>query len=100
MTEHEKVMDRQLKFRIICDTIWYDDLKNWSDYYWGYRWYKCVMSEKDMIFTQEFMEKFTWYYHWDSMWEEFDMYWKTRIFDHLDNPVSYLYNLLVWHTSK
>lgn len=84
-------MTNNNKFRFICDTIWYDDMQYWSDEYWYYRWYKCDMSEKDMIFSQEFMNCFIDYCLIKGIEDKWFAEW---LLENLDNPVDYLFNLI------
>jgi len=84
-------------FRKICDTIWYDDMQYWSEDNWYYydSWAKSDISEKDMIFTTEFMNKFFTYYknsnHYVYTWE---LWFKLEVFRHLDDITNYLYSLI------
>jgi len=58
------------KLKYICDKIWYNE-----DFY----------KSREIIFTPKFMEKFVDYKPSINM---------CNLFNHLDNPVEYLYNLL------
>jgi len=86
MIEHEKLKE-------ICDTIGYKTnffyKKEWYKewYYQAYwnGWRKVKVCE--IIFTQEFMDKYRTYINLDL---EFSKW----IILHLNNPVDYLYNTL------
>lgn len=88
MTEHEKLKE-------ICDKIWYNyDFIIWNPEwehitYWKWeKWYKVYNDVREIIFTQEFMDKFI-----DKIWID-NIDFKEILFKKLDNPVEYLYNLL------
>lgn len=97
MTEHEKLKQ-------ICDKIWY---KYWNFQKWKFMrfWYDNIQeSVKEIIFTQEFMDKYFYYYR-DKNNYNFTLHWelwtKQLIFRNLNNPVEYLYNLLeLWKQDK
>jgi len=84
-------MDEHLKLKIICDKIWYEIKfsnmywKNWILYtdIWISEIYKDV---REIIFTQEFMDKFEKKYWLIEAW--------TLIRSNLNNPTEYLYNLI------
>ena len=93
MTEHEK-----LKF--ICDKIWYKNKTYffWKDYiieeeYNEIRWvYNRNIDVREIIFTQEFIEKMI-----DYVWANIEYPWnwnEKEIMEHLDNPVEYIYKLI------
>ena len=96
MTEHE-----QLKW--ICDTIGYESNYLYDTSPFGkhcvWIWYTeivwdsiRVVDPREIIFTTEFMERL-----WKTLPE--DMHYSDVMFNlhlHLDDPVSYLYNLLKW----
>ena len=88
MTEHEKL-------KAICDKIGYEPI-----YYWYKtlkRYYKDWKGEagvREIIFTQEFMERLK-LYHWNNIVSDVLYEHKMlQLFDNLDNPVDYLYNLI------
>ena len=87
MTEHEKFIE-------ICDLIecesWYwDTIRRWYIYKWEEE-----LDVREVIFTQEFMEKLTIQLE-KKMWSEM---FKRGLLDNLDNPVQYLYNTLwLWN---
>lgn len=93
MSEHEILKE-------ICDTIGYDLERslifgkcfNWfigQDDWWDF-YYADV---REIIFTQEFMDKF-FLYRRQAFNIDLNRNVKADMFDHLDDPVSYLYNLL------
>ena len=98
MTEHEKLKE-------IIDLIGYDNKKyeiilDWLDQMivrknWGIltEWSRDV---REIIFTTEFMDKYD-YYRYNN-----DIYpiEANEILDHLEDPVSYLYNTLWLWTKK
>lgn len=103
MTEHEKLKE-------ICDIIWYDILLCGSSFWWytkeqneklyRHAYYNTTYNEfhrnicwnksmecnvREIIFTQEFMDKFRDYRPLANIW---------CILNNLDKPVDYLYNIL------
>lgn len=101
-TEHEKLKE-------IADKIGYenedysymfawDEFMDWTKVYetWFYKssddWIAIICDVREIIFTQEFMDKLRDYsYDW---WDfEMDLVW-VDLLDHLDNPVKYLADLL------
>ena len=96
MLEHEKLKE-------ICDKIWYEfneylyiiqTLDNYSTFSIRKTIWKCLLDVREIIFTQEFMDKY-WEYlckiknpEWQELFET------ALIFNNLNNPVEYLYNLL------
>jgi len=99
-TEHE-----QLKY--ICDKIWYEyDINKevvWTDYMWYPIDVNIKLNAREIIFNQEFMDKFTGYICKDLDNEECSIdawnKWEKIIY-HLDNPTLYIYNLLWLWTNK
>jgi len=91
MTEHETL-------KAICDKIWYDNIHT----YWCNNQYQVfktdIRSAREIIFTQEFMDKFLKEYRKEELTIEKSIYRWHRftdlIYKHLDNPVEYLYNLI------
>ena len=84
LTEHEKL-------KWICDKIWYETyFKNWT-LYWVDDKTHYFWNVRELIFTPEFWEKFE-NYAYDNIW----WIWTIRIdiFNNLDNPIWYLYNLI------
>lgn len=94
MTEHEKL-------KAICDKIGYDYWNDWHEdkhefwyEYWS-EWYYIFYNVREIIFTQEFMNKFEDYYYKEiSDGEDYDYDLLTLVKSELDNPVDYLYSLL------
>ncbi len=89
-TEHEKLKE-------ICDKIGYDT--NIELYNWFYETSEQKrVNVREIIFTQEFMKCFLKLYRKEHLTIENSIYrWKKfeRLFyNHLDNPVDYLYSLL------
>ena len=105
MTEHEKL-------KIICDKIWYesDFYDNKREIFKQWTWdneYRMV-NVREIIFTEEFMDKYKkyydsnicpWFFRQNKDWS----YWKIQlplvddILNNLHNPTQYLYNLLeIW----
>mgnify|MGYP007057166854 CR=1 FL=1 len=91
MTEHEQL-------KIICDKIWYKIEWQW---YFDFdlwftiisRWFDKPLDVREIIFTQEFMEKYISYTF--SKCSKYDItyvwYW---LLNNLNNPVEHLYNLI------
>lgn len=54
---------------------------------------------REIIFTQDFWDKLVEYVNTElpTMW---NVYWRDRLLEHLDDPVSYLYNLLHWDDNQ
>jgi len=79
------------KFKSICDKIWIS-LNEW----WRY---EDINKFRNIIFTQEFIDKYRKEYtkeHLtieDSIYRSKDFY---ELFNNLDNIVDYLYNLIEW----
>ena len=97
MTEHEKLKE-------ICDKIgYYDYIKDYT-YIETVKKFMYVskflddaqayINIREIIFTQEFMDKFHKYYFRDDNDESVDLYYQQRIYDNLDNIVKYLYQLI------
>lgn len=100
-SEHEKL-------KVICDTIWYNQF-TYTEWYWYVRivWPFSTFDEplpsnnifeidiREIIFTQEFMNRFWEYYKLNKFSSE-SIYkvMQLELFNNLNNPVSYLYNLL------
>jgi len=84
-TEHEILKE-------ICDEIGYN--VDWEYYKWRFARLNVYWSDyiwtnlREIIFTQEFMDKYQEYY-----WVTYMYMWE-RLNKHLDNPTEYLYNLL------
>lgn len=79
----------------ICGRCWFEWKDIWllswnlENEYWYKRW-----SIKEIIFTPEFMDKFIEYYQM-QWWQELACdIWATLITCKLNNPVSYLANIL------
>jgi len=70
-------MDQIEKFKSICKDIWYE-------YKWNYE----IDKIKATIFTQDFMNKYAYYFHSEFLWL-WDEIWKCM--DNLDNIIDYLY---------
>lgn len=101
MTEHEKLKE-------ICDKIGYDKLDysdNWAWHEW--MWLHLIVDKdkkstwldiqdvREIIFTQEFIYKFSAYYLSTQSNLESDLEEKyLQLLLELDNPVDYLYNLI------
>lgn len=87
MTEHEKL-------KAICDVIGYDMQDNIKKTKWDTMIYWLwILSPRDIIFTTEFMEKLR-----ERNRNLLDATNTDMILYNLDDPVSYLYNLLeLWH---
>ena len=94
MSEHEMLKE-------ICDTIGYKSKYDYdysSD--WEINWFFDIFDRvnrlvdvREIIFTQEFMDKF-FLYRRQAFNIDLNRNVKADMFDHLDDPVSYLYNLL------
>ena len=91
MTEHEKFIE-------ICDLIEY---KIPSHFHIMYSYIRCIHSDnhidvREIIFTQEFMNKLIDYDNYMSL-ELIDEIRRDILF-HLNDPVQYLYNTLwLWN---
>lgn len=98
MNEHEKLKE-------ICKKIWYSLLENWIDWDWynHYFWKEMLWwvwvlpwfkryDVRQIIFTQEFMDKYLKYYS-DNIWMSSSDQIVYRLSLNLDNPTEYLYNL-------
>ena len=64
-------MEEHEQLKEICDIIWYDS----------------YIYSREIIFTQLFWNRLC-DTTWCDMWGELE--------DHLDDPVSYLYNIIKW----
>jgi len=90
MTEHE-----QLKY--ICDKIWYEIKYKFDRTYYEqvadteYR----TIDVREIIFTQEFMDKY-WEYYKEYKFSSSSIYqtMQLELLNNLDNPVQYLYELI------
>jgi len=98
MSEHEILKE-------ICDTIGYDYSKRYNFYktlkkFWvnlTWKSWRREASIQEIIFTQEFMNKLMYYYHITLNWPMIGLF-SERLLQNLDNPTTYLYNLLgLWH---
>ena len=106
--EHQKLKE-------ICDEIGYESTKYYFNtntdkqcfikeaevYIWEWEWTRCSEEKRDLelkadvreiIFTQEFMDKLFKEYNWDDFLSEEEMAFS--ILENLDNIVEYLYNLI------
>ena len=90
MSEHELLKE-------ICDKIWYLVLYAYDDWYYETIWrinYRYV-DVREIIFTQEFMDKLSIYcLETLDMWRAYDRFCISLIQWHLNNPVEYLADLL------
>ena len=103
MTEHEN-------FKEICELVGYE--WNWQILNTKYKWdkfssnYDIFSNVREIIFTPEFKRKFISYYYRVICKEEFELLCTAdeimdEILDHLDDPVSYLYNILwLWNEKE
>lgn len=95
--EKHKKMWEYLKFKEICNIIWYD---------------KETLEKYDVrlyIFTTEFMDRFFKFLENTEIYRKqreiignrgINTFFRDDIMQHLDDPVSYLYNLLdLWNTN-
>jgi len=90
MNEHEQLKE-------ICDKIWYkiDDeimeIWNWEEFIdTDWATYAHTLNSREIIFTQEFMDKFK-NHCLKKDWQIFFYEW---LMTNLDNPTQYLYNLI------
>lgn len=87
--------------REICDKIWYEFHSLRKEVIWKIQsdWTELNIyvdvNEREIIFTQEFMEKFREFYL-SKINDNFDNLDKKelKLLNHLHNPVKYLYNLI------
>jgi hypothetical protein len=85
-TEHEKLKE-------ICDLIWYKN--NWRMWEVEYKWekyssvYETIVNVRQIIFTPEFMEKYTIYC--SDEWIIASSYYKIFLIDLHNNLTYYLY---------
>ena len=90
-TEHEKLKE-------ICDTIGYE-IDTSNEYYWYSDSYKSLRSQtsseevnvREIIFTPEFKVKL-----WGYFYHNVESMFEIDLIQNLDDPVEYLYNLLLW----
>lgn len=107
-------MNKYEKLKYICDTIWYDLKENWFEIViWGIQiieWWDIVKlsksqlqqwwrDEREIIFTQEFMNKYLKFY-WiirdlETWWCFYD-----ELFSYIDSPTDYLYDLIIWKQTQ
>lgn len=81
LTENEKLIE-------ICKKIWYEYNYDWdADMFLDL--YQQELSIKDIVFTQEFMDKFYNKIKPNNVYRQ-----SVFISYHLNNPVDYLYNLI------
>lgn len=106
MTEHEK-------FKWINDTIgyelpgyiryceYYDEVWFWKPFHCNNMIYSIKVDVREIIYTTKFQKKFI-DYRGSRMkdWECARNNWIHMCLIQLDDPVSYLYNLLGWHTNN
>ena len=89
-SEHEKLKE-------ICDKIWYEFHSLRKEVTWisqsdQSRYTVFVdIDEREIIFTQEFIDK---YINYIGKWHNEEMWIKLWPLDNLDNPTEYLYNLI------
>lgn len=84
------------KLKQICDKIWYKFYKYKYEIPYNLDIDKIKIDKdvREIIFTKEFMDKYWEYYKLNKFWSE--SIYKTmqlELFNNLDNPVEYLYNL-------
>ena len=106
--EHEQLKE-------ICDKIWYStymwqEEQNWPEIYiekWFYKpWCRrCIyqkMDVREIIFTKEFMDKYLKFINIKEKinTSEWSLKFSIFLFNNLDNPVQYLYNLILWQKNK
>lgn len=108
MSEHEKL-------KSICEDIWYKYvfIENWalSIYDDDYKiWFVHFKDVREIIFTQDFIEKYIsyidknispWIFVKREKWELVIPEIHDWLIRNLDNPVDYLYNLIknTWDTN-
>ena len=89
MNEHEKL-------KAICEKIWYNISNGYFEIegmLYFKSWYSYVdIDVREIIFTQEFMDKLSEYLNKNSIKDFKKMWWD--ICNNLDNPVEFLYNLI------
>ena len=84
------------KLKYIFDIIWYDSKEFfYNEEFWSFYelidWWFFRLSDKDIIFTQKFIDKVRDYMNkidYDSRSRE------NLLLSNLNDPVSYLYNLI------
>ena len=94
MTEHEQLKE-------ICDVIGYEskeflyfeadkDFDDIVSHFYREIFDEVEVDVREIIFTQEFMDKFNWYICIkDPEWK----YWES-LYSNLNNPIQHLYNTL------
>lgn len=102
MTKNKTNLSEHEKLKAICDKIGYDEYeiyyakKDWmwflSD--WYYReldnWLQELINIREIIFTEEFMDKFE-----ANCFNLSGKYWESALIRwNLNNPVDYLYSLI------
>ena len=107
-TEHEKL-------EIICKKIWFRYVDYWYSFTkWNhnlcmwkafvYKWRKTSPNVREIIFIQKFKDKYVNYLQKEWIivyWSEFDYaQFLIELNNNLDNPVSYLYNLIKNDTTR
>ena len=112
MTEHEKLKE-------ICDLIGYnleysltsldidedEYLIQWKyfieEWFYNDKWVPNIIDVREIIFTQEFMDRLYKYYSIKLNWPMWMSLFSESLLFHLNDPVSYLYNLLwLWIEKK
>ncbi len=82
-TEHSKLKE-------IADEIGYKIEWEIDANTYIYKEYNTPVDVREIIFTQEFMDKMNLYF-WHTDWYNKEVYW---LLHNLDAPIDYLYNLI------